>query len=47
MSFLDYFEQVPVDLATAVFKFGIGLVGDMGTLLIDLVKAVVPGGARP
>lgn len=39
------FEQVAVDVASALFVFGVNVVGDVGALVVDLARAVIPGGS--
>lgn len=45
MRFAQLFEKVITDTAAAVFSFGVSVIGDTGTLVIDLVKAFIPGGS--
>lgn len=39
------FEKVVTDVAAALFVFGVRIVGDTGSLVVELAKAVIPGGA--
>jgi len=44
MKFVAGFEEAVSRVAAAAFVFGVQIVGATGSLVVEVVKAVIPGG---